>query len=296
MDRLTAMDAFVRVVEAGSFSAAARQWGRSKAVVSKYVAKLEDHLGVTLIRRTTRSLSLTDVGHAYHRRCRELLSDIDALETSVRAKQQALRGSLRISAPPGFASRYLDELTISFTRQHPQVRVELDLTYRMVDLIEEGIDVAIRVTEPKDSTLIARRLAPAPIVAVAAPSYLAHAKPPTAPADLVDHCCLVDTNFRDQNRWRFRINGQIITIAVDGPFRVNSPDAIRSLTLAGQGIALIPHYTIDSDLDSGDLIEILPGCVALNWSVYAVYPRRRHLAHRIRAYVDHLATVLGPQG
>lgn len=298
MDRLTAMDAFVRVVEAGSFSAAARQWGRSKAVVSKYVGQLEDHLGVTLIRRTTRSLSLTEAGRDFHLRCREVLSDVEALESSVRAQQRALRGCLRVSAPPGFASRYLDELTTSFTAQHPEVRIELDLTYRMVDLIEEGIDIAIRVTEPKDSTLIARRLAPAPIVAVAAPAYLERAGTPGQPAELVDHRCLVDTNFRDQQRWRFRVaeppatSAEITTVAVDGPFRVNSPGAIRSLTLAGQGIALIPRYMIDSDLASGDLVEILPGRVALNWSVFAVYPRRRYLARRIRAYVDHLAAAL----
>lgn len=301
------MDAYVRVVEAGSFSAAARQWGRSKAAVSKYVGELEDHLGVTLLRRTTRSLSLTDTGRVFYERCRDLLADVEVLESSVRVQQMALRGLLRVSAPPGFASRYLDELTVSFTAQHPEVRIDLDLTYRMVDLIEEGIDVAIRVTEPKDSTLIARRLAPAPIVAVATRAYLEDAPALAEPTDLIHHRCLVDTNFRDQQRWRFQLDsrpdsesdssehGQVITVAVNGPFRVNSPGAIRALTLADQGVALIPRYMIDSDLESGALVEVLPGTVALNWSVYAVYPRRRHLAQRIRAYVDHLAVALGRQ-
>ncbi|MFZ1862672.1 MAG: LysR family transcriptional regulator, partial [Polyangiales bacterium] len=187
MDRLLAMEAFVRVVDAGSFSAAARQWGRSKAVVSKYVSALEEHLGVQLLRRTTRSLSLTEAGRAYRERCADVLGEIDAVEASLREDLAAPRGLLRVTAPPGLASHYLEIMTKDFVERFPDITIDLDLTHRMVDLVEEHIDVAIRVTDPRDSSLVARRIAPAPILAVAAPSYLRRRGTPKKPADLRDH-------------------------------------------------------------------------------------------------------------
>ena len=169
MDRLLAMEAFVRVVDAGSFSAAARQWGRSKAVVSKYVSALEDHLGVELLRRTTRSLSLTEAGRAYRERCTDVLGEVQSLEASLREGVAAPRGPLRVSAPPGLASHYLEVMTKDFIERYPDVTIDLDLTHRMIDLVEENIDVAIRVTDPRAASLGARRLAPVARVAVAAP-------------------------------------------------------------------------------------------------------------------------------
>lgn len=292
MDRLTAMYAFARVVDAGSFSAAARRWGRSKAAVSKYVADLEAHLGVTLLRRNTRSLTLTEAGAAYYPRCIEILNAVDATETGLREQQSALRGTLRVTAPPGFASRYLAVLTCDFVARHPQVRIDLDLTHRMIDLVEEAVDVAVRMTEPQDSSLIARRLAPAPCIAVAAPRYLAARGQPETPRELRGHDCLVDTNFRDQQRWRFRVGGRTQRVTVDGPFRVNSPLAVRDLAIAGHGIAIVPALIAEAAIATGELVEVLPGTVALRWSIYAVYPRREHLPERVRAYVDHLAEAL----
>lgn len=288
------MEALVRVVDAGSFSAAARQWGRSKAVVSKYVSALEAHLGVELLRRTTRSLSLTEAGRSYHQRCSELLQEIDALESSLRTEQLSLRGALRVTAPPGFADRYLAHMTTAFVAKHPQLSIDLDLTHRMVDLVEEGVDVAIRLTDPRDSTLIARRIGPAPLVAVASPDYLRARGTPTRPEQLREHDCLVDTNFREQQRWRFAVDGKERTVSVNGPFRVNSPVAIRELALAGHGVALVPAMLVEAQLGDGRLVELLPGMVALRWSLLAVYPRRRLLPARVRAYVDHLVEVLGP--
>jgi DNA-binding transcriptional LysR family regulator len=293
MDRLLAMEAFVRVVDAGSFSAAARNWGRSKAVVSKYISALEDHLGVELLRRTTRSLSLTEAGRAYRERCAGVLGEIEALEVSLREGVAAPRGNLRITAPPGFASHYLDVMTTDFIARFPDVTLDLDLTHRMVDLVEENIDVAIRVTDPRDSSLVARRIAPAPILAVAAPSYLRRRGTPKAPADLSDHDCLVDTNFRDQQRWRFRTGGKVETVAVHGPVRLNNPDAIRDLAVAGLGIGLIPEFAAADALRVGTLREVLKGRVALHWSILAVYPRRQYLPLRVRAYVDHLVERFG---
>jgi DNA-binding transcriptional LysR family regulator len=288
MDRLLTMEAFVRVVDAGSFSAAARHWGRSKAVVSKYVSALEEDLGVQLLRRTTRSLSLTEAGRTYRERCADVLGEIESLEASVREGVAAPRGPLRVSAPPGLASHYLDVMTKDFISRFPDVSIDLDLTHRIVDLVEENIDVAIRVTEPRDSSLVARRIAPVSIIAVAAPAYLRRRGTPKKPTDLREHDCLVDTNFRDQQRWRFQWKGKAETVTVDGPLRVNHPDAIRDLAIAGLGIALVPDFVATKALREGKLREVLPGTVALRWSILAVYPRRRFLPLRVRAYVDHL--------
>ncbi len=296
MDRLVAMEAFVRVADAGSFSAAARHWGRSKAVLSKYVNALEAHLGVQLLRRTTRSLSLTEAGRAYRERCTDVLGEIEALEASLREDVAAPRGPLRVTAPPGFASHYLDVLTRDFLARFPEVTIDLDLTHRMVDLVEEDVDVAIRVTDPRDSSLVARRLAPAPILAVAAPAYLRRRGTPKNPADLRDHDCLVDTNFRDQQRWRFQTGhegkAKTETIAVAGPLRVNNPDAVREMAEAGLGIGLVPYFVASDALQAGRLREVLKGRVAFQWSILAVYPRRRYLPLRVRAYIDHLAGAL----
>jgi DNA-binding transcriptional LysR family regulator len=289
------MEAFVRVVDAGSFSTAARQWGRSKAVVSKYITSLESHLGVQLIQRTTRSLSLTEAGRAYRERCTDVLGEIQALEASLREAVAAPRGPLRITAPPGFASHYLDVMTKDFLARFPEVTLDLDLTHRMVDLVEESIDLAIRVTDPRDSSLVARRIAPAPIIAVAAPSYLRRRGTPKNPTDLRDHDCLVDTNFREQQRWRFRTrdNAKTETVTVHGPLRINNPDAVRDMAEAGLGIALVPKFVATQSLRAGTLREVLKGRVAFDWSILAVYPRRRYLPLRVRAYVDHLVERIG---
>ena len=285
------MEAFVRVVDAGSFTAAARRWGRSKAVVSKYVAALEAHLDVALLHRTTRSLNLTDAGSAYHDRCAALLGELESMEASLHDDHVAPRGVLRVTAPPGFAASYLAQITSDFVARFPQVTLDLDLTHRMVDLVAEGIDVAVRVTDPEDSSLVARRLAPAPIVAVASPVYLAVRGRPRRPSDLARHDCLVDTNFRGQQRWRFQHKGRAQTVSVGGPFRVNSPLTIRELAIAGHGIALSPAFVVADALAAGDLVEVLKGKVAFNWSIFAVYPRRRFTSGRVRAFVDHLAEV-----
>lgn len=291
MDRLAHMRTFVRVAEAGSFSAAARSLGLSKAVVSKHVSALEAHLGVELLRRTTRSLGLTDAGRSYLARATDLLEEVESLEAGLRTDAAAARGRLRITAPPGLFTGYARALTVDFRVRHPEVRLWFDLTHRMVDLVEEGIDLAIRVTEPADSSLVARRLSPAPLVLVAAPDYLARNGRPTSAPDLAQHACLVDTNMRDQNRWRFRRGDQRTVVEVDGPFRINSPSEIRDLSIAGEGIALCPHFIAADALADGRLVELLPGEVATEWATYAVYPRRRYQPARLRAYVQHLIDV-----
>lgn len=289
MDRLACMEAFVRVATLGSFSAAARSSGLSKAAVSKYVAALEAHLGVQLLRRTTRSLSLTDAGRTYQRRCADLLEEIAALEGALRHDSAAPRGLLRVTAPPGLAESYGHVLFTEFRARYPEVRLAVDLTHRMLDLVEEGVDLAIRVTVPEDSTLVARHLAPAPIRAVAAPTYLLKRGMPGHPAALREHDCLIDTNFREQSRWRFVVEGQPVAVEVDGPFRVNSPATIKELAIAGHGIALIADFVVRDALADGRLVELFSGHLDYAWGIYAVYPRRRYLPARVRVFIEHLA-------
>jgi len=296
MDRLTNMEAFVRVVNAGSFTGAARSWGVSKAVVSKYVAALEAHLGVALLRRTTRALSLTDAGKDYFDRCVPLLGELEALDAGLREDNLRPRGLLRVTAPPGLMARYGPLMTTAFRARHPEITMDLQLTHRLIDLVEEGVDVAIRITAPKDSALIARRLAPAPIIAVASPDYLARAGSPERPEALRAHACLVDTNFRERGRWRFRVDGQLVIVDVDGPFRVNSPTAVRDLAADGHGIALVPAFLATEALAAGRLVEVLAGMPSFDWAITAVYPRRRFLPGKVRAFIDHLAEGLGAEG
>lgn len=286
------MDTFVRVVGAGSFSAAARQMGRSKARVSQTISALEADLGVVLLQRTTRSLKLTDQGSTYFTRAAELVGEVDALEAAVKRERGELEGRLRVTAPPGLVARHLSVLTTSFRKKHPKVDLDLDLTHRMVNLVEESIDVAIRVSELADSSLIAKKIAPAPVVAVASPGYLERHGRPRTPADLREHACLVDTNFRDQQRWKFVHRGKKQTVSVTGPFRVNSPVAIRELALDGQGVALIAKFAVDEDLRRGRLVEVLRNKVAMAWSIYALHPRREYTPARVRAYIDHLVDAL----
>lgn len=289
MDRLVAMEAFVRVVEAGSFTDAARGWGRSKAAVSGYLADLEAHLGVQLLQRSTRAMSLTEAGRRYYASSVALLAELDAAELSLREGHARPTGRLRVTAPPGFAESHPRLITTEFIDRYPEVTLELELTHRLVDLVAEGFDVAIRITDPTDSSLVARRIAAAPLVAVASPGYLARHGGPSTPEDLRSHACLIDTNFRDGNRWRFRIDGELRYIEVDGPYRVNNPAFIRDLAEQGRGIAMVPLLLARQALEEGRLVSLLDGMPAFDWSIYAVYPRRRYLSGRVRAFIDHLA-------
>lgn len=294
MDRLTNMEAFVRVVEAGSFSRAAQRWGRSKAVVSKYVSMLEEYLDIELLRRSTRSLSLTQAGELYYRRCLALLDELTDLEASLHSEHISPRGRLRITAPPGLMSQYKLPLMTEFRERYPDISMEFTLTHRMVDLVEEGFDVAIRITEPKDSSLVVRKLAPAPLVVAASPAYLQEHGTPEHPQDLRDHACLIDTNFREHSKWRFQRNGKTEVVQVSGPFEVNSPIVVRDLALQAQGIALLPAFVAKDALQQGKLVTLLEGQIALQWSIVAMYPRRRFLSGRVRAYIDYLVEVFQP--
>ncbi|MEQ8689381.1 MAG: LysR family transcriptional regulator [Pseudomonadales bacterium] len=286
MDTIDGMRTFVAVVKEGSFTSAAKRRDMSTALASKYVSQLEDQLGVRLLNRTTRSLTLTEIGTVYFERCQQLLDDFDELEATVQDRDAAPRGTLIVSAPVTFGEMYLTDAMALFLAQHQEVRIDLRLTDRLVNLVEEGVDVAIRITELADSSLIARRLAPARVVVCASPEYLKRHRVPQRPDDLLEHCCIVDTNFRSGSLWQFIEDGGYKTINVDGRFTVNNAESVRRMLLADVGIGLIPTFAVGPDIREGRLEILLEEYEGSDLGLYAVYAHSRHLAAKVRAFVD----------
>ncbi|MGN6157977.1 MAG: LysR family transcriptional regulator [Devosia sp.] len=285
---LARIRAFVQVFDAGGFSAAARQHGRSKALLSKYVTDLEDYLGVRLMNRTTRKLSLTEAGEAYYREASQLLQQLDDLDASILDQTAAPRGLLRVSAARNFGEMILAPAIFAFLADHPDVTLDLRLEDRFVDLVDEGIDVALRISAAQDSSLIARKIADMRHGVFGSPEYFLAHQAPKAPEDLRNHKCIVDTNLQGQANWRFVENGQTVSVHVNGPVRVNSPLSARDAALAGLGLALLPGYLAEPMIDSGRLVRVLEGYIPTGSSLQAVYPHRRHLAGKVRALIDHL--------
>lgn len=288
MDTIDGMRTFVTVVNAGSFTAAAERLDLSQALVSKYVGQLEARLGVRLLNRTTRRLSLTEVGRAYHERCMQLLESFDELEAAVQERHSTPRGHLRISAPLTFGELYLTPLISEFLQREPGISVDLQLNDRFVDLLDEGVDVAIRMGKLEDSQLVARRLGRSRLVLCAAENYLARAGTPEHPRDLADHVCILDSNLRSFPHWPFHAAGEDFTVRVSGRFTVNSAQAARKMALAGQGVALCPDYVVGDDLGQGRLRALLGEFQAPAPGIYALYPHSRYLAAKVRAFVDFL--------
>lgn len=293
MDTFTRMRTFVQVVDAGGFSAAARAMGKSKALVSKYVRDLEDELGVRLLNRTTRRLSLTEVGQAYFREAGDILQRLEDLATSVGDAHREPRGTLRVAAPRSFADGILGQALSDFLVAEPRISLDLHLDDRFVDLVEEGFDVAIRVTEMTDSSLIARRLAAFRVVLLASPAFLAEHGTPETPHDLVDKPVVFDTNARMRGHWAFDWDGERINVPVKPRMEANSPEVTLAGALAGIGYARVPEFTARAALADGRLIRLLPGSEPKNSGIYAVYPHRRHLSGKVRAFVDFLAAWFG---
>lgn len=289
MDLIDGMRAFSQVVATGSFTEAGTRLGISNKLVSKYVAQLEDRLGTRLLNRTTRRSSLTEAGTFYYERCRQILDDLDELEQSVQSVHASPRGKLIISAPATFAEFYLMPLFVTFQKNYPDVSIDLRLTDRFVDLAEEGVDVALRIGMLENSTLIARKLAPAPLIVCASPNYLASAGTPTHPSELKHHECIVDMNYRAGAQWPFLIDGEKVHIPISGKFSVNSAPAARDYALSGQAIVMCPAYIARPHLDKGELVPILENYATLDLSLYAVFNTKRHLAPKIRVFIDFLS-------
>jgi DNA-binding transcriptional LysR family regulator len=289
MDTLTRMRAFIDVVDSEGFSAAARKNGRSKALLSKYVRELEDELGALLINRTTRQFSLTEAGHTYFRRASEIVRDIDCLADSVRDSAGDARGRIRLTAPRSFADAEIGQSLIDFIKAYPDIALDVSLDDRFVDLVEEGFDLAIRITRMEDSALIARKLATFHLMLCASPDFLGRHGEPAHPSDLANLPCIVDTNARTRNAWRFEDEGRTVTVNVRGPLEANSPLTALRAAEAGLGIAMLPDFNARDSLASGRLVPLLQSFVPGDRGIYAVYPHRRYLAARVRVFVDFLA-------
>ena len=290
MDTLSRMRAFVDVVEAEGFSAAARKVGKSKALLSKYVRELEDELGALLLNRTTRQLSLTEAGHTYYARAVELLRAVEDLAESVRDSSGDVRGRVRLSAPRTFADAPVGQSLIDFAKAHPDITLEINLDDRFVDLVEEGFDLAIRITKLSDSSLIAKRLAPFRVVLCASPELIATHGEPKSPQDLTHLPCIVDTNSRYRQNWPFRDeDGEIVNIPVTGRIEVNSPMTARAAAISGLGFAVLPDFIADPEVEAGRLVPLLQDNAANGAGIYAIYPHRRYLPAKVRAFVDYLA-------
>jgi DNA-binding transcriptional LysR family regulator len=289
MDTLTRMRAYIEVVEAEGFSAAARRIGRSKALLSKYVRELEDELGALLINRTTRQFSLTEAGHSYFARASELVKEIDSLAESVRETAGDVRGRIKLTAPRTFADAPIGRSLIDFAVAHPEIMLDIRLDDRFVDLVEEGFDLAIRITRLEDSSMIARRLAPFAIAICGSPELIERVGLPTKPADLSKMPCVIDTNSRWLANWPFvGEDGQMTSVTVSGRLEVNSPLATRNAACAGLGFAGLPDFIAEPELKSGRLVAVLREFTPQGGGIFAVYPHRRYLPAKIRVLVDYL--------
>ena len=285
---LARIRAFVQVFDAGGFSSAARQHGRSKALLSKYVTDLEDYLGVRLMNRTTRKLSLTEAGEAYYREASALLQQLDDLDASITEQTTEPRGLLRVSVPRNFGESTLAPAIYEFLLAHPKVTLDLRLEDRYVDLIDEGIDVALRISTMQDSSLIARKIADMHVVVGAAADLLKRHGTPEHPDELRNLPCIVDVNLQGQSNWRFTQDGRTISVPVSGPVRCNSPLAARTAAVMGLGFVVLPSYLADPMVQSGELVPVLKDFLPTGQTLQAVYPHRRHLAGKVRALIDHL--------
>lgn len=287
MDRIDDIRAFVAVADALSFSEGARRLARSPAQISKLVAHLEDRLGARLLNRTTRDVSLTDSGRAYLERARSLLDDYDALESSVR-DVRGPRGLIKISAPVSFGASELEPALLDFAGTCPEIGLEVAFTDRLVNLVEEGLDMAVRISRLAESSLIARRLAPVRIITCASPDYLERAGEPKHPSELSGRDVILDLNASEPGLWVFGDADNRSEVRVHGRLRFASADACVAAARAGFGIARSPAFVAAESLRSGHLRTILQSFEPEPLYVHAVYPHARHLAPKVRALVDFL--------
>jgi DNA-binding transcriptional LysR family regulator len=288
MDRFRSLRTFVAVADEGSFTAAAKRLGMSVKLASKDVQDLEAHLRAQLFNRTTRSVALTDVGRAYLQRCRPVLDQIDDLDSVVLERQRRVAGLIRITAPTSFGGTVLADAIGGFVRDHREVEVDLVLTDARVALVEQGFDVAVRIGELRDSSLVVKRLSPMPLTLCAAPAYLDGRGRPRDPEALATHACLIDENQSNARIWSFSRGERTVDVGVGGGIRCNAPGAIARLAAAGAGIARAPLYTVEDALAGGRLERVLPDWRSPDFGLFALYPPNRHLTMRVRAFLDHL--------
>lgn len=288
MDRFEEMRVFAAVVDAGSFVRAADALDLSKTAVSRHVSELESRLGVRLLHRTTRKLSLTAEGQVFHARCKALLGAVEAAEAEITAGSVQPSGVLRLNVPVTFGLMHLAPLWPDFMQRYPQVTLDVSLADRVVDLVEEGFDLAVRIAQLSSSTLVSRQLATTRMVLCASPEYLRRQGEPQRPADLAQHRVLAYSLFHQGEHWAFDGPQGREVVKVSPVLRTNSGDTCRAAALAHQGVILQPSFLVGEELRRGELVEVLPGHHSGEMGIYAVYPSRQHLAPKVRAMVDFL--------
>lgn len=292
MNRFLEMQSFASVVDAGSFVGAATALGLSKAAVSRHVGDLESRLGVRLLHRTTRRLSLTAEGEVFLARCRELLAGVEEAEAELTSSSDTARGLLRINAPVSFGIRRLAPLWAGFRRRHPQVRLDITLADRLVDLVEEGFDLAVRIGVLRSSSLVARPLTVTRLRLCASPEYIAEHGSPAHPDDLDRHAIIAYSYSARGDEWQFEGPQGPASARVRPMLQSNNGDTCRALALSGEGITLQPDFIVGEDIATGSLVEVMPDYLGAELGVYAVYPTRRHIAPKVRALVDYLGETL----
>jgi DNA-binding transcriptional LysR family regulator len=293
MDPLDGIAAFARVVDSGSFSAAAHRLGISKSAVSAHVQRLEERLGIRLLNRTTRRLSVTEAGAAYYRHCARILAEAETAEQMATALQREPRGTLRISAPDSFGSIHVAPAVPAFLKRYPELSLDIALSPAHVNLVDEGLDLAIRIGVLEDSPLVVRKLAPSRLVVCAAPAYLRERGQPREPGDLAKHNCLCTSLLPWGDEWRLTGKRSEVRVAVGGSFRSNSAEMLRAAALDGIGIALLPAWAVAEPLRAGALRRVLDPWEPPASTIYAAYPGNRLMSMKVRAFVDHLARCFG---
>lgn len=288
MDRFEEMRVFAAVVEAGSFVGAAEGLGMSKAAVSRHVGHLETRLGVRLLHRTTRKLSLTAEGGIFHARCRELLTELEASEAEITSRSGHAAGLVRVNAPVTFGIRHLAHLWGRFQAAHPQVTLDVTLSDRVVDVVDEGYDLAIRIARLSSSALVSRTLSSTRLVLCAAPDYVARNGAPAHPAELAGHAVWAYSYFAPGDEWPFEGPDGLVTARIRPVVRTNSGDTCRTGALQGRCIVLQPSFLVGPDLQSGDLVELMPEYRSLELGIHALYPSRKHLPPKVRLLIDFL--------
>lgn len=281
---------FVAVMETGSFVGAAARLGTGSGQASKLVSRLESELGVRLLNRTTRAVSATEAGQAYFERIRPLLEEFDSLDRSIRNISQIPRGLLRLTAPLTFGTVDLTQALNDFSLCYPEIALDVSFSDRVVNLVDEGFDMAVRIGRPQDTSLIARKLCTVRIVLVGSPGYLDQHGEPMAPEELATHSCIIDTNFREPDRWLFQgRENETIAVAIAGRLRYSNAEACLRAAEAGLGLARVPSFVAGPAISSGAVRLLLKPYETAPFAIYVLYPHSRHLAAKVRVLVDFLA-------
>jgi LysR family transcriptional regulator for bpeEF and oprC len=292
MDRLDTIKMFVRVVESGNFSAVARELGIGQPTVSKQIAWLENQLGAQLLMRTSRTVALTDAGRDFYESASKVILDLDAAESRIGRGLRSPAGRVRVSVAPSFGGLYIVPHLAEFSRRYPDVRLEVLVTDRTTNLIEDGIDLAIRNGELPESSLVARKVGSSPVVVVASQTYLDEHGEPTKPSDLEGHRCIVFASETGPRAWHFAGRNGPVSYLPDGSFRTNEGEQIRAAVLNGLGIAQVPHWLCARELEAGQVKRILRKYEPDALPIHVVRPANRRLATKVSVFIDFLAETL----